>query len=83
MNRVNEFVVCRDTFASNGEFENMVRDVVMTLLKNNYIMTVRYDEPGLGIVCIDYASDDQTLGCPYPYWLTYEQAESIMYTEEE
>ena len=46
-------------------------------------MTVRYDEPGLGIVCIDYASDDQTLGCPYPYWLTYEQAESIMYTEEE
>jgi hypothetical protein len=77
MNKVNELVICKDNFKSQEDFENAIRKAVMVLLENRYIMTVRYDEPGLGIVCIDFEDDDQSLDAPYPYWLTPEQCERI------
>ena len=77
MNRVNEIVICKDTYRSEEEFKNAIKDAVMVLLNNNYIMTVRYDEPGIGIVCISYDNADQSYGGSYPYWLTVQQAEII------
>jgi hypothetical protein len=62
MNKVNELVICKDNFKSQEDFENAIKKAVMVLLENGYIMTVRYDEPGLGIVCIDFENDDQSLG---------------------
>ena len=41
----------------------------MLLLEAEYIMTVRYDEKGLGIVCIDFDYADRSYGGPYPYWI--------------
>ena len=69
MNKVNELVLCRDEYNSQDEFENEIKKAVMLLLNANYIMTVRYDEKGLGIVCIDYDYADRTYGGPYPYWM--------------
>ena len=83
MNKVNELVICKDHFESQEDFENAIKKAVMVLLENRYIMTVRYDEPGLGILCIDFDYDDQSLGAPYPYWLTYEQGERIEADEDE
>lgn len=77
MNKVNNIVICKDTYNTTEEFQNAIRDAIMVLLNNNYIMTVRYDEPGLGIVAIDYDYADQELGAPYPYWLDCEQAEYV------
>ena len=77
MNQVNCIVICRDEYKSQEEFENAIKDAVMVLLNNNYIMTVRYDEKGLGIVAIDFDYDDQSLGHTYPYWLTVEQAMGV------
>ena len=54
----------------------------MVLLNANQIMTIRYDEPGLGIVAIEYKSADQSYGDYYPYWLLPEEIESVIYEND-
>ena len=81
MSDVNSIVICRDEYKTKEDFENAIRDVVMVLLNNNYIMTVRYDEKGLGIVAIEFNYADQSLGDTYPYWLTVEQIEQVDFDE--
>lgn len=84
MHKVNTIVVTRDNFDSQEEFESAIKDAVMLLLNNNYIMTVRYDDKGLGIVVIDYNYGNQEYGDSYPYWLLPEEYESVtMNTEDE
>ena len=70
MKDVNELVVCKEDYETKQDFENAIRDAIMVLLNNGYIMTVRYDEKGLGIVAIDYNYQNQAYGAPYPRWLT-------------
>lgn len=77
MNKTNELVICKDRYNDEYEFEDAIKTAVMLLLQNNYIMTIKYDEPGLGIVVIDYEYDDQSFGCHYPYWLLPEEAEKL------
>lgn len=78
MNKVNEIVICRSNFKSQEEFENSIRDAVMLLLKNDYIMTIRYDEPGLGIVAIEYNYANREYGDIYPHWLTPEEEDLVL-----
>lgn len=82
MNDINSIVVCRDDYESKEDFENAIKDAVMVLLNNNYIMTVRWDEKGFGIVAIDYNHDDQAYGDAYPYWLFPDEFESIALKDE-
>lgn len=77
MNKVNTITICKDQYKTQEDFENAIKKAVMVLLDNDYIMTVRYDEPGLGILCIDFDYADEQLGGPYPYWLSPEQWESV------
>lgn len=74
---MNKLVICRDYYKTNEEFENAVCDAVWLLLKNQQIMTVRYDEPGLGIVDISYDYDDPSYGCDYPYWISADEANLV------
>lgn len=83
MNKVNSIVICRDKYKSQEEFRNAIRDAVMLLLDAEYVMTVRYDEKGLGIVVIDYNYGEQEFGDAYPYWLMPEEYESITWNDEE
>lgn len=69
MEKVNCITICKDKYKSEQEWRQAISDAVMLLLEAEYIMTVRYDEKGLGIVCIDYDYADRTYGRPYPYWL--------------
>ena len=82
MNKVNTIVICRNNFDSQEEFKNAVRDAIMVLLDNDYIMTVRYDEKGLGIVAIDYNYGKKEFGDYYPHWLLPEEYESISWNSE-
>ena len=82
MNKINSIVICRNEYKSKEEFENAIKDAVMVLLNNNYIMTVRYDEKGLGIVAIDYNYGNQEFGDAYPYWLMPEEWESVVWNDE-
>ena len=82
MNKVNELVLSREDYESQEEFENEIKKAVMLLLNANQIMTVRYDEKGLGIIVIEYKYADQSYGDYYPYWLSPEEIESVIYNED-
>lgn len=82
MNKVNELVLCRQNYDSQEVFEDEIKKAVMVLLNANQIMTIRYDEPGLGIVAIEYKSADRSYGDYYPYWLLPEEIESVIYEND-
>ena len=82
MSKVNSLVICKDKYNSQEEFENAIKDAIMVLLNNDYIMTVRYDEKGLGIVAIDYNYGEQDFGDAYPYLLMPEEWESVTWNNE-
>ena len=82
MNKVNELVICKEDYESKEEFESAIKDAIMVLLNNNYIMTVRYDDKGLGIVVIEYNYADRRYGDSYPYWLLPEEYESVEWSND-
>lgn len=81
MNKVNELVLSREDYESQEEFENEIKKAVMLLLNANQIMTIRYDEKGLGIVAIEYDEADKSSGGSYPYWLSPEEIESVIFDD--
>ena len=83
MNKVNELLLCRENYESQEEFEDEIKKAVMLLLNANYIITVRYDEKGFGIIAIEYESANQASGGYYPYWLMPNEIEKILYDQEE
>lgn len=82
MHKVNELVLCRENYKSQEEFENEIKKAVMLLLNANQIMTIRYDEKGLGIIVIEYKDADQSYGDYYPYWLLPDEVESIEFNND-
>ena len=82
MTDINKIVICKDDYTTTEDWENAIKKAVMVLLDNNYIMTVRYDEKGLGIVAIEYNHSDQSFGCSYPYWLSPDEFESVVWDDE-
>lgn len=82
MKRVNDITVCRDNFKSKEEFEDAIKRVVMVLLENGYVMTIKYDEPGIGIVWIKFCYDAEEMGDYTPVWLSPEEYESIIWDDE-
>lgn len=82
MSKVNELVLCRYEYDSQEEFEDEIKKAVMLLLNAGQIMTIRYDEKGLGIVVIEYKYDDQSYGDYYPYWLSPEEIESVVFDDD-
>lgn len=79
---VNRLVVFKGDYDSQEDFENKLKRAIMTLLENEYIMTVRYDDAGLGIVCIDYNYEDESYGGHYPRWLSPDEYDSVVFDKE-
>ena len=82
MKDVNSIAICRDNYSTREEWEDAIKKMVVALLDNCQIMTVRYDEPGLGIVVIEFNPEDESIGCHYPYWLSPEEEMSVVYDKE-
>lgn len=82
MKDVNSICICRDNYSTREEWEDAIKKMVINLLDNRQIMTVRYDEPGLGIVVIEFNPDQREWGCKYPSWLSQEEEESIVWDDE-
>lgn len=82
MKAVNSIAICRDNYSTREEWEDAIKKMVISLLDNRQILVVRYDEPGLGIVVIEFNSDQQEFGCHYPHWLSPDEEESIVYDED-
>ena len=75
---INTLTLCRDKYKTEEEFTAAISTAVKLLLDAEYIMTVRYDEPGLGICCIDYDHANITMGNPYPVWLSTDEWDLIL-----
>ena len=82
MRDVNSISIVRDNYKTREEWEDAIKKMVIALLDNRQIMTVRYDEPGLGIVDIAFNPDQREWGCHYPYWLSPEEEMSVVYDNE-
>lgn len=82
MKDVNSICICRDNYSTREEWEDAIKKMVISLLENRQILVVHYDEPGLGIVDIEFNPDQQEWGCKYPYWLSIEEEESIVWDDE-
>lgn len=82
MNNVNSIVICKDRYNSHRDFKDAILRAVEVLLENDYIMTIRWDEKGLGILSIEYNYDDQFMGSDYPYWLSPTEIESVVFDED-
>ena len=82
MKDVNSIAIVRDNYSTREEWEDAIKKMVVALLDNRQIMTVYYDEPGLGIVTIEFESDRREWGCKYPYWLSPKEEESVIYSED-
>lgn len=83
MTKVNTIVFCKEDYKTEQEWKDAVRDATFILLNAQYQMVIKYDEPGLGIIRIDFESADESLGAPWPYWLTTDQAEHLLYEYSE
>lgn len=81
---MNRLVICKSNYSSEDEFENEIKKAIKVLLDAGYIMTVKYDagDKEMGIVVIDYNYEDLELGTRYPYWLSPEESESIIWDDE-
>lgn len=80
---VNQIAFVLEDYASREEFENEIKKAIMVLLDAGYIATVRYDDgKGAGIVCVDYNYEDRSFGGHYPYWLSPEEYESVIWDNE-
>lgn len=80
MSDYNILEIDREDYDTKEDFANAVRDAVMVLLNNHYIMTVEDD--GL-VVVITYNYADSKYGCDYPYWLSPEEWENVLENREE
>lgn len=65
MKNVNNISICRDNYSSREEWEDAIKKMVISLLENRQILVVRYDEPGLGIVDIEFNPNELEWGCHY------------------
>ena len=84
--KTSQLVICKDNYETQEEFENAIKRAIMLLIENEYIMTIQCDEPGLGIVAIEYETSHIEWGAHYPHWLSpeeYEAVESYRNYEEE
>lgn len=81
MNKTNKLVLCREDYKDQAEFENEIKKAIMLLLNAEYIMTVKYDDKGFGIIMIEYEHANEEYGCAYPYWLYPHEEESVIYQE--
>ena len=83
MNNINRITICRDSFESHQDFEEAILRAIKVLLENDYIMVINYDEKGLGIINIEYNHSNQEYGCDYPYWLSPNEIESVVFDDKE
>ncbi len=68
-NEPNQIVFTSEAY--NGNETAMWGDIsymLKTLTLNDYLCVFRQDDEG--IYCIDYVYDDESMGTPYPYFMT-------------
>lgn len=82
MKHINTITLCRDDYSTQGMFESEIKKAIMLLLNAGCVMTVKYDDKELGVVCIEFGPAQEALGCDYPRWLSPTEYESVVWDKE-
>lgn len=79
-----KIVFAKKDWETLPELFDRIGEQLKLLLNAGYIATVRYDEPNLGIVVIEFEHDEhhEPWGCANPMWITVEDADKILKLEE-
>ena len=75
MDKPNEMTFCVGNYADEDDMWLEIMRFLQTLLKNEYIATVRYEDAGVYVIKYDY--DDRDMGTPMPFWLTPDEYEEM------
>ena len=81
MHQVNSIYFDPQKYESDYEMWSDVTEVMRVLCKNDHIIVVNQDE--FGQVFLDFESADRELGAPFPFWLSPEEEESVVWDSEE
>ena len=85
-NNFERIIFCQDNYDNdrNKLFE-AVSTQLRLLLDAGYVAVVRYDEPGLGIVVIEFQHDEhaEPWGVWSPVWISPEEEEKIWIERDE
>jgi len=78
--KYSQIVFNKEKFANEVDMFTEISIQLCILLKQGYAAVVRYDEPGLGIVVIEFEHDEnlEYWGCSTPMWVTAEEAEEVL-----
>lgn len=80
---VSTITICKASFQDDYEFYDTFSSLIQCLLKMNYSIHIRWDEPGLGIAVIEFDHNDPDLATYHPMWLTIEEAENIFQSRQD
>lgn len=77
---VSIITIDKKRYEDQYDFEDAVSNIIFTLMKNGYIMTVKEEDKDL--VVIEYDYQDACFGGRYPCWLDEDEMCSIGNREE-
>lgn len=85
MNQHETIIFKKKERETKEELFRRVGEQLRLLLEENYLAVVRYDEPGLGIVVIEFGHDEHLVnwGCSQPVWITPEEEEELIASKDE
>lgn len=73
-----------DNYENKDELFNTIAKQLQLLLDAGYLAVVRYDEPGLGIIVIEFEHNEylEFWGVNKPMWVTPEEEDEIVLRRE-
>lgn len=80
METVSTITLDRKKYDDQFDFEDAVNQIIFTLLRNGYVMTVRQDD--FDIVSIEFDYQNLAFGGAIPCWLTEDELVSLENTED-
>ena len=75
--RFQQIVFSQDDYNNDRDkLFDVVKDFLRIILDSGHVAVVRYDEPGLGIVEVQFDHDEknEAWGGYYPEWIDYEES---------
>lgn len=65
---------------NNDAYQKAIGEAILMLMQNDYIAVVKQECGDFTIIEYQYAN--QEYGTAYPYWLSYEESETVVYDDE-
>lgn len=81
MHQVNSIYFDPDNYESEYLMWDDITEMMRILCKNDHIIVVRQDE--FGQVFLDFETANRELGAPFPFWLSPEEEESVVWDDAE